>query len=228
MIIKTENIHKKFHLGDSVVHALNDVSIEINKGEMVAVTGTSGSGKTTLMNIIGCLDRPDSGKYFLTGEDVSGLSKDKLAEIRNSHIGFVFQSFNLIPRMSSLENVELPLLYAGSTDPKKRAEESLESVGLADRMKHEPNKLSGGERQRVAIARALVTKPSVLLADEPTGNLDSKTSVDLLNLFQKLNEDGLTLLVVTHDPDVASRCKRIIKMTDGKIISDTLNGVKSD
>ncbi|MBU1023061.1 ATP-binding cassette domain-containing protein, partial [bacterium] len=146
MIIKTINIHKKFHLGDSVVHALNDVSIEINKGEMVAVKGTSGSGKTTLMNIIGCLDRPDSGKYFLKGEDVSGLSKDKLAEIRNRHIGFVFQSFNLIPRMSSLENVELPLLYSGASDSKKRAEESLASVGLANRMAHEPNKLSGGER----------------------------------------------------------------------------------
>jgi len=225
MIIKTEKINRNFKLGDSIVHALDDVSIEVFEGEMVAVMGTSGSGKTTLMNIIGCLDRPDSGKYFLNGEDVSSLPKDRLAEIRNRNIGFVFQSFNLISRMSALENVELPILYAGGSEARKRAIDSMESVGLAERMNHEPNQLSGGERQRVAIARALVNNPKILLADEPTGNLDSTTTEEILNMFTSLNVKGLTILVVTHDPDVASRCRRIMKMKDGKIISDVTNGV---
>lgn len=224
MIIKTENLSKEFKLGDSIVKALNDVSFSVEKGEMVAVMGTSGSGKTTLMNIIGCLARPDSGKYFLNGEDISRLHKDRLAEIRNRHIGFVFQSFNLISRMSALENVELPILYAGGHDAKKQAVEALESVSLAERMYHEPNQLSGGERQRVAIARALVVKPSILLADEPTGNLDSTKSEEILNIFTDLNNNGLTILVVTHDPDVAQRCRRVLKMKDGRIISDVLNG----
>ncbi len=226
MIIKTENLVKDYVLGTSVVHALDNVSISIDKGEMVAVTGASGSGKTTLMNILGCLDRPDSGKYFLADEDVSKFSKDKLAEIRNKRVGFVFQFFNLIPRTSALENVELPLLYAGLTNTKKRAEESLKRVGLEGRMDHDPNQLSGGERQRVAIARALVTNPSIILADEPTGNLDSKTSAEILGLFEGLHTDGLTILIVTHDPDIAARCKRELRMKDGKIISDTTLGVK--
>jgi len=220
MIIRTEHLVKTFKLGDQVIHALDDVSLEVDKGEMVAVTGTSGSGKTTLMNIIGCLDRPDSGRYFLTGSDVSKLHKDALAEIRNKKIGFVFQSFSLIPRTSALENVELPLLYAGNHKAKEAAIDALESVGLGDRMHHDPNQLSGGERQRVAIARALVTKPSILLADEPTGNLDSRTSEEILNIFDSLNREGLTIIVVTHDPDVALRCKRIIVMKDGAIIDD--------
>ena len=224
MIIKTEKVNRNFKLGDSIVHALDDVSFEIFEGEMVAVMGTSGSGKTTLMNIIGCLDRPNSGKYFLDGEDVSVLNKDRLAEIRNQNIGFVFQSFNLISRMSALENVELPILYAGGSDARKRAIESMESVGLAGRMNHEPNQLSGGERQRVAIARALVNGPKILLADEPTGNLDSTTTEEILNMISDLNARGLTVLVVTHDPDVAKRCKRIMKMKDGRIISDVVNG----
>ncbi|MCD6217376.1 ABC transporter ATP-binding protein [bacterium] len=224
MIIKTENIVKIFKVGDSVVKALDGVSFNVDEGDMVAVTGTSGSGKTTLLNIIGCLGKPDSGKYFLTDVDVSNLSKDQLAETRNRRIGFVFQSFNLISRMSSLENVELPLLYAGADDAKSRAVESLKSVRLFERMNHEPNQLSGGESQRVSIARALVTKPSILLADEPTGNLDSKTSGEILELFAKLNNEGLTVLIVTHDDDVAARCKRVIRMMDGKIISDKRNG----
>lgn len=227
MIIRTENLSKIFKVGDSVVKALDSVSFTVDAGDMVAVTGTSGSGKTTLLNIIGCLGKPDSGKYFLTEVDVSNLSKNQLAETRNRRIGFVFQSFNLIARMSALENVELPLLYAGADDAKARAVESLKSVGLSDRMNHEPNQLSGGEKQRVSIARALVTKPSILLADEPTGNLDSKTSKEILDLFVKLNDDGLTVLVITHDDDVAARCKRVIRMMDGRIISDKRNGVKA-
>lgn len=220
MIIKTEKINKTYKWGDSIVKALDNVSIQIEKGEMVAVTGTSGCGKTTLMNIIGCLDRPDSGTYFLIGDDVSKLHKNKLAEIRNRHIGFVFQSFNLLPRMTSLENVELPLLYAGRKDAKARAEQIMESVGLASRMNHEPNKLSGGERQRVAIARALVVEPSILLADEPTGNLDSRTGEEIINTFIELNKRGLTILIVTHDRDIAKRCQRILHMKDGRIMND--------
>ena len=223
-IIKTEKIVKTFVLGDCIIRALDDVSIEIEKGEMVAVIGPSGCGKSTLMNIIGCLDRPDSGRYFLTGTDVSHLNKDRLAEIRNRQIGFVFQSFNLLPRMTSLENVELPLLYAGNPDAMKIAEDTMRNVGLEERMNHEPNQLSGGERQRVAIARALVTKPSILLADEPTGNLDSKTGKEIIDLFVKLNREGLTVLVVTHDFSIAKRCSRMIQMIDGRIIKDEKMG----
>ncbi len=224
MIISTENLVKIYKMGSSVIRALDNVSIAIDEGDMVAITGSSGSGKTTLMNIIGCLDRPDSGKYYLTGKDVSRLPKDRLAEIRNRKVGFVFQSFNLIPRMSALENVELPLLYAGAKDTKKRAEASLVAVGLTERMSHDPNQLSGGERQRVAIARALVANPSIILADEPTGNLDSKTSIEILGIFRELNSKGLTILVVTHDPDVSSRCRRVLRMKDGKIENDHVNG----
>jgi len=223
MIITTENLVKNYVLGGSTVTALDRVSLSIDKGDMVAITGPSGSGKSTLMNMLGCLDRPDSGHYFLDGSDVSQLSKDKLAEIRNKKIGFVFQVFSLIPRTSALENVELPLLYSGRLSAGREAMEALDMVGLADRVHHEPSQLSGGERQRVAIARALITKPSILLADEPTGNLDSKTSAEVLDIFSALNDNGLTMVVVTHDPDVASRCKRVVRIVDGAIVSDTLN-----
>jgi len=224
MLIKTENIIKTYVMGGSVVHALDGVSLDIDEGEMVAITGPSGSGKSTLMNMLGCLDRPDSGNYFLDGRDVAKFSNDKLAEIRNVKIGFVFQTFSLIARTSALENVELPLLYAGKYAAKKEAIEALKVMGLEDRVHHEPNQLSGGQRQRVAIARALVTKPSIILADEPTGNLDTKTSEEVLDILIDLNKQGQTIIVVTHDPDVASRCTRVLKLVDGKIISDELNG----
>jgi len=226
MIIETENLVKLYRLGDSLVRALDGVSIGIEEGDMVAITGPSGSGKSTLMNMLGCLDRPDTGRYILDGKDVARLSKDKLAEIRNKKIGFVFQTFSLIPRTSALENVELPMLYGGQVNAAREAREALELVGLGDRMHHDPNQLSGGQRQRVAIARALVTSPSILLADEPTGNLDTKTSEEVLDIFTDLNEKGLTTIIVTHDPDVSSRCKRVLKLVDGKVISDTRNGVK--
>lgn len=221
MIISAENLVKIYRIGSSTVRALDDVSLDVEQDEMVAVTGTSGSGKTTLLNVLGCLDRPDSGRYLLTGSDVSKLPKDRLAEIRNRRIGFVFQSYSLIPRTTALENVELPLLYAGSRAARARAVQALESVGLGERMHHEPNQLSGGERQRVTIARALVTGPSVLLADEPTGNLDSSTSEGIMRLFVELNHQGLTILVVTHDPEIASKCKRTISMCDGRITGDS-------
>jgi len=222
-MIRTENLVKIYRIGDSVVRALDDVSLGIEEGDMVAVAGPSGSGKSTLMNMLGCLDRPDSGKYLLEGSDVSKLPNDRLAEIRNRQIGFVFQIFSLIPRVTALENVELPLLYGGRASARKEAAEALRSVGLGDRMNHEPGQLSGGERQRVAIARALVTRPSILLADEPTGNLDTKTGGEILDLFVELNKKGLTTVIVTHDPDVASRCKRFLRLLDGKIVSDVRN-----
>ena len=218
MIIEAKDLVKLYKVGDSIVHALDGVSLEVEEGEMIAVMGPSGSGKSTLMNILGCLDRPNSGRYILEGEDVSKLPDDKLAEIRNRRIGFVFQLFSLIPRTTALENVELPLLYGGRRSAVKEAKEALELVGLADRMHHEPNQLSGGQRQKVAIARALVTKPSILLADEPTGNLDSKSSAEVLEIFEELNRRGLTIIIVTHDPSVASRCKRIVRLRDGKVI----------
>ncbi len=223
MIIQTENLVRIYKLGDSVVHALDGVSLGIEEGDMVAVTGASGSGKSTLMNMLGCLDRPNTGRYLLDGQDVSKLPNNRLAEIRNRKIGFVFQLFSLIPRISALENVELPLLYAGKTGARKEAMEALEMVGLSDRMHHEPNQLSGGQRQRVAIARALVTRPSILLADEPTGNLDSTTSEEVLRLFEDFNRKGLTTIVVTHDADVAGRCRRVVRLVDGRIVSDTIN-----
>ena len=223
MIIQAENLVRTYTIGAHVVRALDDVSLEIMKGDMVAVTGPSGSGKSTLMNLLGCLDRPNSGRYFLDSKDVSTLPNDKLAEIRNKKIGFVFQSFSLIPRTSAVENVELPLLYGGRASARKEAIEALEMVGLGDRITHEPSQLSGGERQRVSIARALVTKPSILLADEPTGNLDTKTGHEVLELFMDLNDKGLTTIVVTHDTEIASSCKRAIRLVDGKIISDVRN-----
>lgn len=216
-MIRAENLVKTYVLGGQVVHALDDVSVAIREGEMVAIRGPSGSGKSTLMNILGCLDRPETGQYFLAGEDVSKFSKNALAEVRNRRIGFVFQNFNLLPRMSALENVELPLHYAGRHDAVKAARVALETVGLSDRSHHEPAQLSGGQRQRVAIARALVTNPAILLADEPTGALDSKTGEEILALFKTLNANGHTILVVTHDAHVAAHCQREIYLHDGKI-----------
>ena len=217
MIIEARDLVKRYELGGQVVNALAGVGLEIEEGEMVAITGPSGSGKSTLMHIIGCLDQPDSGVYMLAGENVAGLSRDRLAEVRNKHIGFVFQTFNLLPRMSALENVELPLLYAGNKQPGDRALKALQTVGLGERTHHEPNQLSGGQRQRVAIARAIVTDPAIILADEPTGNLDSRTGEEIMGLFHKLNAEGRTIIMVTHEPEIAQQCKRVIRIYDGRI-----------
>jgi putative ABC transport system ATP-binding protein len=217
-VILGENLHKLYELGGQVVRALDGVSLKIAYGEMLAIRGPSGSGKSTLMNILGCLDRPDTGRYVLAGEDVSRLNGNALAAIRNRRIGFVFQTFNLLPRMSALENVELPLHYAGRHDAVEQAHRALATVGLGDRTHHEPNQLSGGQRQRVAIARALVTDPAILLADEPTGALDSRTGQEILQLFKTLNAAGRTVIVVTHDAAVAAHCPREIVLKDGKIV----------
>ncbi|MCX5634873.1 MAG: ABC transporter ATP-binding protein [Planctomycetota bacterium] len=217
MIIEAISLVKIYDVGGTIVRALDGVSLNIEQGEMVAITGSSGSGKSTLMHIMGCLDRPDSGRYMIAGEDVSQLDKDKLAEIRNRRIGFVFQTFNLLPRMTALENVELPLLYAGLSGAKDRAAKALAMVELSDRVHHEPNQLSGGQRQRVAIARALINDPAIILADEPTGNLDSKTGEEIIQLFHGLNDAGRTIIVVTHEPDIAAKCGRQIHLRDGRI-----------
>ncbi len=224
-IIHLESIVKNYRVGSQVVRALRSVSIDIYKGEYVAIMGASGSGKSTLMNIIGCLDTPTSGNYILNGTDVSRLSDDRLAEIRNSEIGFVFQVFNLLPRSTALENVMLPLVYSGvrKNERKKRAEEKLVNVGLEDRMEHRPNELSGGQRQRVAIARALINNPSILLADEPTGNLDSKISEEIMRLFAEIHRNGNTLVMVTHEEDIARHAHRIIKLKDGEVETDYTN-----
>jgi putative ABC transport system ATP-binding protein len=205
-------------LGNDIVKALDNVSLCIGEGEMVAITGPSGSGKSTLMHIIGCLDTPDRGLYMLAGENVAGLSSDRLAEIRNARIGFVFQTFNLLPRLSALENVELPLLYGGRHEAHQHALEALTTVGLETRAKHEPSQLSGGQRQRVAIARAIVTNPAMILADEPTGNLDTKTGDEIIALFESLNSQGRTIIIVTHEADIARRCRRSIHIRDGQIV----------
>lgn len=222
-VIKIRNIIRDFPLGQETVHVLKGIDLDIEKGEYVAIMGPSGSGKSTLMNILGCLDTPTSGTYILSGKDVSQMTDDQLAEIRNHEIGFVFQTFNLLPRTTALENVALPMVYAGlsKTDRTQRAEEVLTDVGLADRMDHKPNQLSGGQRQRVAVGRALVNKPSIILADEPTGNLDSKTSLEILNLFDQIHKAGNTVIMVTHEEDVAARAHRVIRLFDGMIESDT-------
>ena len=217
-IILADNLMKTYELGGQTVRALDDVSLTVGEGEMLAIRGPSGSGKSTLMNVLGCLDRPDGGRYILAGEDVSRFGRDDLAGVRNRRIGFVFQTFNLLPRMSALQNVELPVLYAGGHGAKAMAERALQIVGLADRMHHEPNQLSGGQRQRVAIARALVNDPAIVLADEPTGALDTRTGEEVLALFHDLNSQGRTILVVTHDLNVARHCPREIYLRDGKIV----------
>ena len=223
-IIQLENIHKVYHTGEVDVHAVRDVSLRIEKGEFVAIMGASGSGKSTMMNILGCLDRPSKGRYLLDGGDVSQLDRDELATIRNQKIGFVFQGFNLLSRTSARENVELPMMYVRKSmsahDQHERAMQALEAVGLADRSDHHPNQLSGGQQQRVAIARALVNQPAMLLADEPTGNLDTQTSIEIMGVFQKLNQDGITIIMVTHELDIASYTRRNVIMRDGKIVSD--------
>ena len=224
-IIETSNIAKMYKMGTEVVHALQSISISIDKGEYVAFMGPSGSGKSTLMNIIGCLDTPTDGQYILNNNDVSHLTENELAEIRNKEIGFVFQTFNLLPRATSLDNVALPLIYAGlgRAEREERAVEALENVGLGDRYMHKPNELSGGQRQRVAIARALVNTPSIILADEPTGNLDTKTSYDIMDLFQKLHDAGNTIIMVTHEDDIAHYAHRIIRLRDGLVETDEVN-----
>lgn len=222
-IIRMEELSKTYVVGEVEVHALRSINLNINEGEFVAIMGSSGSGKSTLMNLIGCLDTPTTGEYYLDGVNTGTLSKNDYAKIRNQKIGFVFQGFNLLARTTALENVELPLMYdryERIKDPVKKAVEVLERVGLGDRLDHEPNQLSGGQQQRVAIARALVNEPSLVLADEPTGNLDSKMSVEVFSLFQKLNDEGITIVLVTHERDFAKFAKRIVELRDGKVIHD--------
>ena len=223
VVIRVEGVTKVYKMGQQEVHALRGVDLAVRRGEMIAVMGHSGSGKSTLMNMLGCLDVPTSGKYFLDGVQVNGLSKNALADLRNQKLGFVFQGFNLLARTSALENVELPLLYDRSgkqRDTKALAQRSLERVGLGKRVDHHPSELSGGQQQRVAIARALVTEPTVLLADEPTGNLDTRTSLEIMALFQELNDEGVTILIVTHEPDIACYAKRLVEVRDGRILRD--------
>jgi len=222
-LINITGITRDFQLGSETVHVLKGIDLKIEKGEYVALMGPSGSGKSTLMNLLGCLDTPTSGQYILNGKNVSDMHDDELAEIRNKEIGFVFQTFNLLPRTTALDNVALPMIYAGHSKDERRtrATEVLKQVNLSDRMDHQPNQLSGGQRQRVAIARALVNKPSIILADEPTGNLDSKTSVEIMNLFGEIHNSGNTVILVTHEEDIAAYAKRVIRLRDGLIESDT-------
>ncbi|MBN1351922.1 ABC transporter ATP-binding protein [candidate division KSB1 bacterium] len=222
-MIETKNLTKTYQMGTVAVHALRGVDMSVEGGEFVAIMGSSGSGKSTLMNLLGCLDQPSSGDYFLDGKNVNVLEKNEYADIRNQKIGFVFQGFNLLPRTSALENVELPLFYDRTRrikHPKQAAIDALQQVGLAERLDHEPSQLSGGQQQRVAIARALVTQPSIILADEPTGNLDSKTSIEIMALFQELNTEGITIILVTHEKDISQYAKRIVTMRDGLIRED--------
>ena len=221
-IIETRDLQKHYEMGAEVVRALQGADLRIHRGEYVAIMGPSGSGKSTLMNLIGCLDSPTAGEYVLNGQKVAGMNDDELARVRNREIGFVFQTFNLLPRSTALENVELPLVYGGvgRKERRARAEEALVHVGLGDRMDHRPNELSGGQRQRVAIARALVTRPSIILADEPTGNLDSTTSEEIMGLFARLNAEGQTIIMVTHEADIAAHAARVVTLRDGRIESD--------
>jgi len=222
-VIRIEGVRKDYTMGDNIVHALRGVDLSANRGEMLAIMGASGSGKSTLMNMLGCLDTPTSGSYWLDGIRVDGLNRNQLADLRNEKLGFVFQGFNLLARTSALDNVELPLLYdrAGRwKNTKEIAAEALRRVGLGDRLDHQPSELSGGQQQRVAIARALVTEPTLLLADEPTGNLDSHMTVEIMSLFQELNDQGITIVMVTHEPDVAQYCKRVVEVRDGRIKRD--------
>ncbi len=222
-VIRVENLHKTYVMGDNKVHALRGVSLEIRRGEFVAIMGASGSGKSTFMNLLGCLDKPSDGRYFLESTNVADLSRIELARVRNEKVGFVFQGFNLLSRTTAVENVELPLIYSGmrTKERHRRSKEALDRVGLADRSHHIPSQLSGGQQQRVAIARSLVNSPSLLLADEPTGNLDSRTSVEIMQVFQELNErEQLTIILVTHEPDIASYAKRVITFRDGRVIKD--------
>jgi putative ABC transport system ATP-binding protein len=222
MLIKLEDIRRYYTVGTEVVHALNGVSFELSRGEWLAIIGQSGSGKSTLMNVIGCLDTPTGGRYWLNGKDVSHMSDNELADIRNQEIGFIFQTFQLLPRETALGNVELPLIYRGlrAKERRERARAALDKVGLSHRVTHRPNELSGGQRQRVAIARALVTEPSLLLADEPTGNLDSATGLEIIGLFEQLHRQGHTICLVTHEPTLAARCPRAIRISDGLIVND--------
>ena len=220
MLIELHSVSKRYRMGETTVHALRGVDVGIRQGEMVAIMGPSGSGKSTLMNILGCLDRPTAGTYILDGQEVSRLTSRQQARVRSKQIGFVFQTFNLLPRASALRNVELPLLYAGVGKRDRLAREALSAVGIGHRATHRPNELSGGERQRVAIARALVNKPSLILADEPTGNLDSRTGEEILGIFERIHREGNTVVLVTHDPNVADRCERRIRILDGRIADD--------
>lgn len=224
-VIRIENLYKIYQLGTQQVNALDGVSLSINRNDYLAIMGPSGSGKSTMMNILGCLDTPTSGKYILGGTDVSQMEDGELADVRNKQIGFVFQSFNLLPRYSALENVALPLIYSGlpANERREMAEKALETVGLADRMDHKPNELSGGQRQRVAIARAIINNPTIILADEPTGNLDTKTSVEIMNIFEKIYSQGNTIILVTHEEDISRFARRIVRLRDGQIESDQIN-----
>ena len=229
-VIELKDIMKNYHMGDSVVHALYHVNLKIEPGEFTSIMGPSGSGKSTMMNILGCLDRPTSGEYFLDGKEIAGYDDDELAHTRNAKIGFVFQNFNLLAKLTAQENVALPLVYAGIDEEERmeRAKKALEAVGLGERLEHKPMEMSGGQRQRVAIARALINNPAIIMADEPTGNLDTKSSYEIMDIFKKMNESGKTVVMVTHEPDIAEQTKRILVMRDGQLVSDERSGGKTD
>lgn len=229
-VIELKDIMKTYQMGDSVVHALYRVNLKIEPGEFTSIMGPSGSGKSTMMNILGCLDRPTSGEYFLDGKEIAGYDDDELAHTRNAKIGFVFQNFNLLAKLTAQENVALPLVYAGVDEEERmeRAKKALEAVGLGERLEHKPMEMSGGQRQRVAIARALINNPAIIMADEPTGNLDTKSSYEIMDIFKKMNESGKTVVMVTHEPDIAEQTKRILVMRDGQLVSDERSGGMTD